>query len=386
MKKIVLFGSGTIGYRALNLLGEENILGFCDNDKSKAGKKSWGKQVFSFEQLKEKYKDSLIFVCIKLNKALPIADQLEKNGIRNFCFYEFSQDKIKSLIEEKKYEELMSESFFKDEKSAAYREIITEREQQIDYFKDHVDIKTMLPAKGMLRKRQLELVELADSFFKEISFLDIKPFLYAGNLIGYFRHNGFIPWDDDLDFGVLRKDYDKLVKYCVENKNTDGKLIFGDLVFDCIERPDLLQLVYWKEDGNKRNIDFFVYDFWDESYDFKEYRKKALEIKNNMISMDDVKERVVYVKKEISASPYIREDSECIAPGFDNMIASWLYTPGKYIKRETLLPLKKALFEGKEFYIPNDPKGFAESMYENTEAFPNDVGMTKHSEMDESVQ
>jgi lipopolysaccharide cholinephosphotransferase len=46
----------------------------------------------------------------------------------------------------------------------------------------------------------------------------------SGTLIGTVREHGYIPWDDDIDMGMLRPDYDKLVE--ISQQEFTGRFFF----------------------------------------------------------------------------------------------------------------------------------------------------------------
>ena len=63
-------------------------------------------------------------------------------------------------------------------------------------------------------RRQLWNIELRlfEKFKRICEKYDLSYFLIGGAAIGAVRHQGFIPWDDDLDIGMPRSDFDKLMK------------------------------------------------------------------------------------------------------------------------------------------------------------------------------
>lgn len=67
-------------------------------------------------------------------------------------------------------------------------------------------------SKQTLKKLQSIEIDILKEFDEICTKNDIDYFLVGGSAIGVVRHGGFIPWDDDIDVGMSRDGYDKMLK------------------------------------------------------------------------------------------------------------------------------------------------------------------------------
>lgn len=69
-----------------------------------------------------------------------------------------------------------------------------------------------IKAHGTLRKIQLHTLELLKFILKICEKYNLQYWLDYGTLIGAIRHGGFVPWDDEIDIAMPRKDYEIFLK------------------------------------------------------------------------------------------------------------------------------------------------------------------------------
>ena len=66
---------------------------------------------------------------------------------------------------------------------------------------------------------QNRLLEIMDWYHSFCIANNLNYYLLGGSMLGAARHQGFIPWDDDIDVGMPRADYDRFVKIMTQGTN-----------------------------------------------------------------------------------------------------------------------------------------------------------------------
>lgn len=123
----------------------------------------------------------------------------------------------------------------------------------------YCDIRKCRPASGELRKKQLKVCELLRTVCSIAEKNNLIYWLDFGTLLGSYRHQGFVPWDDDGDISMPREDYNKILPllkkhfekepdYVVREGLYENTMvvIFGTFRLEYIQKKKNLELIYFR--------------------------------------------------------------------------------------------------------------------------------------------
>lgn len=258
-----------------------------------------------------------------------------------------------------------------------------------------------------LRDAQLLMVEILDDVHKLCEKHNLRYFLDAGTLIGAVRHKGFIPWDDDVDIGMPREDYEKFLE--IAKKELPEYLFLQtfetDKYYDVYPVPCKVRYngTLFFEEGTKENlkmhngvyIDIFPYDSLPKhkivykiqrtlSYNilksFKRLRDipESLNFKNKItFSFYRIVAKMFPSERRIKFFNYLIKwndpNSEYMGYGVDTFWSEYVYKKADYFD------LIKLSFEGKEFYAPKNYDSILTQLYGDYMIMPKEEDRVWHA-------
>ncbi len=151
-----------------------------------------------------------------------------------------------------------------------------------DFFKEEVKCGYTIPA--FMKKCWAVQIDLYFVFADICKRHDLKFFMFFGGLLGAVRHNGFIPWDDDLDVAMPRGDYEEFIKiapqelvypYFLRTPFTDPQCLYPIIDLVNSETTFIPKLFRRKNFNKGVPLDIFPIDYCDPNK-VEEERKEIL--------------------------------------------------------------------------------------------------------------
>lgn len=231
-----------------------------------------------------------------------------------------------------------------------------------------------------VRDLQLEVLSIMDEIHRVCEKNNIKYGLMAGSALGIVNYKGFIPWDDDIDVCVERKDWNKFIEALKKDLSDDFyfQCFETDKKFNVINGPTMKvrkKGTYIKETnfllknkckGDGIFVDVIIYDNICENKFIDEVNRTVIKILMPiLVLLDNLHINPIHLKKFVVwfSNRYSRkyENSKLMSQPISVPWEKFMHEP--VFLKEDILPFKKYEFEGRQFYSYNNIEKILKEWY-----------------------
>ena len=228
-----------------------------------------------------------------------------------------------------------------------------------------------------VKKVQQRLLEMAIVVRDILENHRIPYFLAYGTLLGAVRHKGFIPWDDDFDFYLFDDSYE-------DGMNALRNQLPSDMFLEdsCSEPLYFHGWAHVKDLFTKTECGLYPQDgkYAHQGLYLDLYKIKKMPLSE--VNSYRFEENMAYLKRRMEKGLISHEDfaqkyglllekKELLNPVTDNKIVFATVLPIlEKIDYDDIIPLKKYIFEGHDFYGPNNADSFLSQRYGNYMKLP----------------
>lgn len=222
-----------------------------------------------------------------------------------------------------------------------------------------------------LREHQLIAVD-ALKFLKDICEKNqVRYYLLAGSCLGAVREGGFIPWDDDIDVGILNKDYEKMdrilteqikapYKWISNTTDADYPRMFGKILHNGIACVDLFRIVHLPVNPQEIQKIWRCRSFWLKLFARKCHRTFESE---SFFNRNISAVLAFFVSRNTVVRMCRKNENRCIGDGDYLNLYSIYGLDRETIKKEQIETQSTVLFEGTMYTTVSDTDAYLTHLY-----------------------
>ena len=242
-----------------------------------------------------------------------------------------------------------------------------------DLFRKKIEIPPSEIPPDVLRRAQEIMLEILLVVHEICERHDIGYWLDSGTLLGAVRHGGFIPWDDDLDICMKIEDYWRFLEIAQDElpegmflqtrgRDRGYKRYFAKVRSNkgrITEYPEQIKILRGSKLRYNRGIYIDIFPCIAVAKGKLWFHRLAVRVFDRFRKILDLYPLV---------EPAYRFADWITHSGWDGkdllVVRSIRYADTLFsVPMDTVFPLRKIAFEGKELWGPRDPDGYLRAMY-----------------------